>query len=49
MVGGFLGSVLTGLLQITMDDFDNLWKLVLITTLCIPLPLILVNRVPATI
>ena len=49
MGGGFLGSVLTDALGITMRNFDNLWQLVLITTLTIPIPLLLIKRIPQNV
>lgn len=49
MVGGFIGSALTDLLHITMQDFTNLWILVLITSACIPLPLLLIKRIPTSV
>ena len=49
MVGGFIGSALTDMLGISMQNFTNLWILVLITTVCIPLPLVLIKRIPTSV
>ena len=49
MGGGFLGSVLTDALGITMTNFDALWQLVMITTLTIPIPLLLIKRIPQSV
>ena len=49
MGGGFLGSVLTDALGITMTNFDALWQLVMITTLTIPIPLLFIKRIPLSV
>ena len=48
LISMLIGSGLSALLHISMVDFSNLWILVLITSLMIPLPLLLLRFVPSS-
>lgn len=49
IIGDLLGTSLTSSLTITLDNYDNLWLLILICNLCSLVPLCFLPLVPSTL